>query len=769
MINKILLMTLIFGILGFTSLISQENPTGQSNQQSESGQNTSTGNDHQKTMMDIYKTMNQEQLKLLPFLFSRYSPSQLENMTAGQLRSLCIDSLNKFIADSGAHYEKVLTMGLQRNMLFTPEAMMLLKKVSGAKVSPKGDMAVFTYGIPSISENKTNKDLVLISFKTMERIRLTDDLNSNEYDPVWNSKGDKIAFISTKTGTPQIWTINPDGTKPTQITEIQEGVANLQWSPNDKWFSFTSEVKVDTSIIEKYPDLNKINARVYTELPIRHWDEWRTEKYEHLFMVQADGTAPLDLMKHERYDCPVKPFGDVSDICWSPDSKEIAYTSKKVNNYVETTNNDIFIINIASGDTRNITKELKGADNAPLYSPDGKYIAFHSQLREGFESDKVRLMLYDRTSGNIRDISQSLDQWVGHTIWAPDSKSLYFSAENGPVVQLYNMTLDGKWKVLTDGLNNYDGGLDITPDGKLLVAGRRNMMKPTELYAVPVDGGQPKQITYENDAQMEFTKQAFITQRWFKANDGKKFHAWIIYPPDFDSTKKYPMITYCQGGPQSTISQYFSLRWNLFLIASHGYVIVAPNRRGVPGFGQEWNDAISKDWGGKPMEDILKATDEMAKEPYINKDAMAAVGASAGGYATFWLEGNHEKRFKAFVAHAGVFDMVSKYGSTEELWFPNWEFGGPYWEKKNRSFYKENSPHEFGNNWDTPILITCGEKDFRVPYTQSLEAFTLAQQKKIPSKLIIFPEENHWILKPQNQIFWYRELFQFLDTYCKKK
>ena len=762
MIYRMIIFITVIGIMGINNLFSQGETKPQFSPPEVSQQ--------QKALDEVFQNLNPDQMKYLPFFLNNHNPDFFDKMSKDQIQKIVLDSLNKFISDSGTYYNNKLNNPPQQNgMLFSAEIMMMLKKVSGAKISPNGDFAVYTLGTPSIEDNKTNKDLILISLKTGERKKLTDDQNSNEYEPIWSPKSDKIAFISTRSGTPQICTIDTNGKNYQEVTNIAGGVANIQWSPNGKWFSFTSEVKVNKTIFEKYPDLSKINARVYTSLPVRHWDSWEDENFEHLFIVQVDGTGPLDLMKKEPYECPVKPFGESSDICWSPDSKEIAYTSKKVDNYVQTTNNDIFVINIASGETKNITKEMKGAENAPLYSPDGKYLAFKSQAREGFESDKFRLMLMDRATGIIKDISATLDQWVGEMIWAPDSKSLYFSAEEGPVVQIYNMTIEGKWKVITKGWNNYDGGIDITPDGNTIVAGRRNMLRPHELYTVPTIGGEAKPITFENDAQLSFMKPAIIKERWFKGSGGKNFHSWIIYPPDFDSTKKYPMITYCQGGPQSTISQYFSLRWNLYLIASHGYVVVAPNRRGVPGFGQEWNDAISKDWGGKPMEDILKATDEMAKEPYINKDAMAAVGASAGGYATFWLEGNHEKRFKAFVSHCGVFDMVSKYGSTEELWFPNWEFGGPYWEKKNKSFYKENSPHEFANNWDTPILITTGEKDYRVPFTQSLEAFTLAQVKKIPSKLIVFPEENHWILKPQNQIFWYREFFDFLDTYCKKK
>jgi dipeptidyl aminopeptidase/acylaminoacyl peptidase len=310
--------------------------------------------------------------------------------------------------------------------------------------------------------------------------------------------------------------------------------------------------------------------------------------------------------------------------------------------------------------------------------------------------------------------------------------------------------------------------MDLTPDGKTLVFGMRNMMNPFEIFSMKTDGSELNQLTTENTGVLRQLQPITVKERWITSKDGKKFHNWVIYPPDFDSTKVYPMITYCQGGPQSTISQYFSYRWNLYTFASKGYIIVAPNRRGMPGFGQAWNDAISKDWAGGAMEDILAATDELAKEKYVKKDGIAAIGASAGGYAVFWLEGNHNKRFSAFVSHCGVFNVESKYGSTEELFFPNWEFGGPYWEAKNKPNFDKNSPHRYADKWDTPILISTGEKDFRVPFTQSLEAFTVAQVKNIPSKLIIYPTQNHWILKLQEQIVWYKEVFDFLDKYCKK-
>jgi dipeptidyl aminopeptidase/acylaminoacyl peptidase len=413
---------------------------------------------------------------------------------------------------------------------------------------------------------------------------------------------------------------------------------------------------------------------------------------------------------------------------------------------------------------------MDGFDMHPGYSPDGRWIAFHSMKRPGFEADRIRLMLYDRESGATKELPEKLDQWVGQYVWTPDSREIYFSSGTEGKVPIFRVGLaNGRWKQITEGRYNYDYGLDITPDGKTLVYGKRNMMRPPEIFSYDIQNNTETQLTHANDKKYEDLAPVDIEEEWFKTADGKMLHTWVLFPPGFDREKKYPMITYCQGGPQSTISNYFSFRWNLYLMASQGYVVVAPNRRGMPGFGQAWNDAISGDWGGKPMRDILLATDNFSQRKYIDSNRISAVGASAGGYAAFWLAGNHEGRFSAFISHCGVFNLVSMYGSTEELWFPNWEYGGPYWKKENKKFYDEHSPHMYADNWDTPIMISTGEYDFRVPFTQSLEAYTVAQVKGIPSKLVIFPEENHWILSLHNALLWQHEFFGFLEKYCKEK
>jgi dipeptidyl aminopeptidase/acylaminoacyl peptidase len=605
-------------------------------------------------------------------------------------------------------------------------------------------------------------------------------------NPVWSPDSKKIAFISNKNGTFQAYIMDFPKANTKQITNMDNDVSNILWSPDGQFLSFTSDVKLQKSINEKYEKYPKANVRVYESLPIRHWDEWTDESFSHTFIIPIKGGDPIDLMKGELVDSPLKPFGGVEETGWSPDSKIYAYTAKKDSDYVLNTNSDLYLVDLSNINqcfkkendknsntkcfsTENITTGMLGYDRIPKFSPDGKWIAFASQKRAGFESDKIRIMLYNRSTKEITELTEKLDQWTEEFTWSPDSKNIYAIATDSGVTSLFSFDIETKfWKRLSKGLWNYGNGLNITPNGKTLVFCKSNLNNPDEIYTMDIQTGKENKITSFNDESLKYIKPVKFESRWFTAIDGKKFQSWIVYPPDFDSTKKYPMILFCQGGPQSMVSLTYHYRWNFALFASQGYILVAPNRRGVPGFGQDWNDAISLDWGGKAMDDLLAATDQFSEEPYVDKSGRAAIGASAGGYAAYWLAGHHQKRFSAFVAHCGVFDIISKYGSTEELFFPNWEFGGPYWIAKNRENMEKNSPHNYVQNWDTPILISTGERDFRVPYTQSIEAFTAAQVQKIPSEIIIFPNETHFISHPQEFLIWFSEVDKFLDKYCKK-
>jgi dipeptidyl aminopeptidase/acylaminoacyl peptidase len=698
----------------------------------------------------------------MPITISRY----LLIVSIGLLAISNLEAQPNIILKAGpADNAEKTSLSSDGGNLMTAELLHSLKRVYSPSISPDGKWVLFSVTTPNIEANRSNSDLYLVPLKGGDIRKLTNS-PSADYNGIWSPDGKQIAFLSTRSGSPQIFTIDPNGGEAVQQSEIENGVQFLQWSPDGKYFSFCTDVKVRETTEEIYPDMPNANVRIYDDLMYRHWDTWEDDMARHLFIASVDGGTPIDVMNGEPYQTPDPPFGGGSHIAWSPDGKEIAYSSKKVEDYESSTNTDVYVYNIASKTTENITRGMNGFDRNPLYSPDGKWIAFTSMERAGHEADKNRLMIYNRLAGKIEELSKTLDQWVHGMEWAPDSKSIYLTAEDGATVQIYNMKVrSGDWKIVTKGVFNHDGGFDVSPDGKTLVFGRRNFNRPTELFTMPSRGGNVNAITDFNGEVFDRILPVTVEERWFTAKDGKKIQSWVVYPPDFDPNKKYPMITYCQGGPQATVSQFFSYAWNFMLFASKGYVVVAPNRRGLPGFGQEWNDAISKDWGGMPMQDILTATDEMLKEPYIKKDGVAAIGASAGGYAAFWLAGNHEKRFSAFVSHCGVFNLESMYGATEELWFTNWENGGTYWD--NKASYDKHSPHRYAQNWDTPILIITGEYDFRVPYTQSLEAFTVAQVKGIPSKLLVYPKENHWVLHSQGQIVWFREFFAFLDKYCK--
>ncbi len=659
--------------------------------------------------------------------------------------------------------------------LLTPEKLWSLKRISEPSLSPNGKTLLFVISTPCLKENKFRRDLYTIPIDGGEPRRLTYQ-GENNHNGVWAPDGNKIAFISDRSGTSQVYVMNLNGGDPKQMTEMENETQYLSWSPDGKWLAFVSDVKMEQTIEERYDDLDKAKAYLYEDLPVRHWDEWKDEKYRHIFVVSTNGGEPTDLMKDEKYDVPLKPFGGTSQIAWSPSGTEIAYVCKKDKDYESSTNSEIYTVSPFGGKPINVTKgnvsyALQGFDLNPKYSPNGKTIAFLSEKTPGYEADKVRLVTYSKRTGRIKDVTKNFDNWVDEFVWNPKSSKIYFSSIVEGKSKIYEIDpYSGDYDLILEGDFNYgDRYLEISPDGEKLIFSRRNFNHPMEIVSMPIDGDEEdiKQITRLNDEAIKNIDKVKFEEKWFTTADNKKMHAWVIYPPNFNKNDEYPLITYCQGGPQQAVSQYWSYGWSFALMASKGYIVVAPNRRGCPGFGQEWIDSISQDWGGKAMQDLLVATDSMANASYVDENNMAAIGGSAGGYATFWLEGNHDGRFNAFVSHCGVFNMESKHGSTEELWFPNWDYGGEFLSGNARKQYDKFSPHNFSENWETPIFIITGVNDFRVPYDQSLQAFTLAQIKKIPSKLLVYPEENHWILHPQEKLFWYREFFDFLDRYCK--
>ncbi len=628
------------------------------------------------------------------------------------------------------------------------------------------------YGITryDLAENKGNRDLFLIPVTGGESRNITSSKVS-EYNGIFKPDGTKIAYLSSKSGSMQIFEANPDGSGVVQISDVNGDITGFSYSPSGNAILYTFRVKLDQTVNDIYPDLPKANARLETDLMYRHWDSWSDYSYSHIFIapiVQGKMTEGIDIMKGERFDSPMLPWGGMEQIAWNPEGTMVAYTCKKMvgKAYSLSTNSDIFLYDIAKQNIKNISAGNLGYDQDPVFSPDGRKIVWRSMERDGFEADKDRIMIYQLENGKYEDYSIHFDQSSSNFVWSSDSRSLYFLSGQHGTTQIYTLNLSNKSiKPLTEGMHDY---LSIILAGKEIIGARQSMLAPAELFKI--DGsGTEKQLTFTNTDLLKTVRSATVEGRWITTTDNKKMLVWIIYPPDFDPKRKYPAVLFCAGGPQSMVSQFFSYRWNFQLMAANDFIIVAPNRRGLPGFGQEWNDQISGDYGGQNMKDYLVAIDTVSKEPFVDSQKLGAVGASYGGFSVLWLAGHHEKRFKAFISHCGMFNLEDQYLTTEEMWFVNWDLGGPYWEKNNPKVAHSyaNSPHNFVDKWDTPILIIEGENDFRIPYTQGMAAFNAAQLRGIPSKYLHFPDENHWVLKPQNSVLWQREFFSWLNKWLR--
>ena len=675
----------------------------------------------------------------------------------------------------------------------SPELLWKLGRLGETAVSPDGAKIAYTVRYYDLSEDKGKSELRIIeasSTNTTTVIEGWSSINSLQWIKVdatekiyfiglngaEQSGDDKKAAEESVDEAPQAWAMDPATGDMVQVTSYEDGIANLKVSPTGTHIAFTRDVKLDDEVKDVYPDLPKADARIIDGLMYRHWNAWHDYKYSHLCVspIGEDSRAGdiVDLMEGLKVDCPVPPFGGAEQFNWSGDGKEIAYSLKNVERWAESTNSDVYITDITKGHASavNISADNPGYDNNPVYSPDGKYIAFSSMARDGFESDRNRIMLRDRASGQTRELTAGLDQTTHEATWMPDSKSMLFVSETKGTNQIFKMDLDSKGaKQVSEGRYNWSL-FDILPDGDHALVSKMNMLRPKEIAVINLNDATDKTVSKINDTIYESLELPTIEERWVDATDGKKIHCWVILPPDFDANEKkqWPMLTYCQGGPQGQIGQWLSYRWNFHLMASQGYIVVAPNRRGLPGFGREWNDQISGDWGGQAMRDILSATDAMVNEPYVDEKKAAAIGASFGGYTVYWLMGNHNKRFQTMIAHCGVFNLESMYGATEELFFVNWDLGGPYWKSKDlQSKYNDFSPHRFVGNWETPLLVVHGEKDFRVPVTQGMEAFTAAQVNEVPSRFLYYPNEGHWVQKPQNGVLWHRVFFEWLGRYCQ--
>jgi dipeptidyl aminopeptidase/acylaminoacyl peptidase len=558
--------------------------------------------------------------------------------------------------------------------------------------------------------------------------------------------------------------MNPDGSEQKKVEGISEfEIFNV--SPAGNKIYFTKRVKLDQTANEKH-NFPNAKVRIIDDLMYRHWNAWSDYSYSHIFVASFNGSVvsgEKDIMKDQKFESPTAPYFDEREISWSPDGKYIAYTSKRLRGIEDarSTNSDIYLHEIASGREVNITESNKGYDKYPVFSPDGSKIALQSMERNGYEADLDRLVIYNLKDNTRTWLSKGWQFDIENLTWA-DDQNVYFTCSYLGTAQIFriNITVKNIDKV-TEGVHNMG---PINLQSGILVSGITSMSMAPELSNVNLNSGALSQITFINKALYELVRMGKVEEKYIKTKDNKDLQMWIVYPPDFDAKKKYPALLFCNGGPQSTLDQFWSYRWNLQMMAAKGYIVIAPNRRGNAGFGQAWKEQISGDYGGANMQDYLDATDAMTKEPYVDANRLGAVGASYGGYSVYYLAGIHGGRFKAFISHCGMFNFTSWYGSTEELWFPNKDIEGPYWNNpKSYGF----SPHLRVDSWDTPILIIVGANDFRIPYTQSMEAFQAAQLQNIPSRMLFFEDETHFVLKPQNSVIWQREFFEWLDTYLK--
>ena len=635
-------------------------------------------------------------------------------------------------------------------------------------MSPDETKILYGVSYESIEENASNRDLYVMNVDGSDAKRLTRTPKS-ENNAVWINGGAQIAFLYPDNGVNQVWVMDADGNNRKCVSNVENGVNGFLISPDEKHVVMIANVKYTKTAQDVYPDLPKASGRIIDDLMYKHWDEWVTE-IPHPFLGDFDGnsvTNVYDIMQDEPYEAPMKPFGGVESFAWSPDSKQLIYVSRKKAGmeYALSTNSDLYLYDLDSKTTKNITEGMMGYDTNPVYSPDGKYVAWLSMEHDGYESDKNRIFVMDCATGEKTDLTANWDYTVDAISWAPDSRFLYFLACRDGVKPMFSIGLDGTVSVVAQGTCDYDCIAPLS-DGRVITM-HHSMIAPNEIYSVK--DGEVTQLTEVNKELLDQVTMPTVKQEMVPTTDGKEMLTWVILPPNFDESKKYPAVLYCQGGPQQAVSQFWSYRWNFAVMASHGYVIIAPNRRGLPGFGTEWNAQISGDYGGQNMRDYLSAVDYMKEKPYIDGEHIGAAGASYGGFSVYWLAGNHDKRFACLIAHAGIFNTESQYLETEEMWFANWDLGGPFWDKSNavaqRSF--ANSPHKFVDKWDTPILITHGEYDFRILASQGMMAFNAARLRGVPAEMLIFPDENHWILKPQNAVLWQRVFFRWLDHWLK--
>ncbi len=720
------------------------------------------------------------------------------------IKSLIVLAAAFLLGGSFAHSQNMIGKNnIQlKSDLMTPEALWAMGRIGSVKPSPDGKKIAYQVGYYSVAENKGHQMLFVMNSDGTGKVQLTKD-KENESDPQWIGN-DKIAFLRDG----QIWAVDASGSDRKQLSHSNKDIEGFSFSPDGKKVVLIESIDYHGSIQKNPSDLPKATGMVITDMNYRHWDHYVTS-IPHPFVADVNNGVVgegADILSGEPYECPMAPFGGIEQIAWSPDSRQIAYTCRKKEgvDYANSTDADIYLYDIATRKTENLCKGDKkidvvvdntrsyknqpvngtdmkpfnmGYDVNPKFSPDGSSIAWLSMERDGYESDLNRICLYNFKSKTKTYLttSDNFDSNVDDYCWSADSKTLYFIGVWHGCEMIYKVDLKRNVTQLTDGIFDYGSVQLLNSNGKLLVT-RHSMSHPDDIFVVSPSKKEKQssvvQLTDENKHIFDQLAVGKVEQRWVKTTDGKDMQVWIILPPHFDANKKYPALLYCEGGPQSPVSQFWSYRWNFQIMAAHGYVIVAPNRRGLPGYGHEWNEEVSGDWTGQCMKDYLSAIDDAATNlSYVDKDRLGCVGASFGGFSVYYLAGHHDKRFKCFIAHDGAFNLESMYTDTEEAWFSNWEYESAYWNKdmsENARRTYANSPHRFIDKWDTPILCIHGEKDYRINANQGMGAFNAARMKGIPAELLLFPDENHWVLKPQNGILWQRTFFNWLDRWLKK-
>lgn len=655
---------------------------------------------------------------------------------------------------------------------FTPEVLEAFGRIGDVAVNPDGKTVALTVSYEDIEENKSNAEIYKMEIGGKEMTRLTKTAKS-ESNLRWFQEGEKLAYLAYDKNTEamQIHSMDADGNGVKCLSKVKNGIECFEIAPDGKHVVFASPIddfnQKDSTLFAGLP---KTTGRVVDDLMYKHWDEW-VEKIPHPFIAEfnPDGVGEAtDIMAGEPFECPMRPFGGAESFAWAPDGKSLIYVSRKLKGqeYAFSTNSNLYQYDLESKQTVNLTAGEQGYNTDPAFSPDGKQVAWLSMATAKYESDKKRLMVMDMATKQVRDLTANWDYWPENIAWSPNGKKIWFSGYyegTEPVftIDVATCTID----TVANGICDYGKPQPISDTQALTL--RHSMREPNEMYMV---GGEEKKLTTVNDELLAKLKLGEVRKVMVPTTDGKMMTCWEILPPDFDPNKKYPAILYCQGGPQQAVSQFWSYRWNFMIMAANGYVVIAPNRRGLPGFGTEWNRQISGDYGGQNMQDYFSATDYIKARPYVDADHVGAIGASYGGFSVYWLAGHNDGRFAALVSHAGIFNIEAQYLETEEMWFADFDLGGPYWDKENAIAQRTyaTSPHKFVNNWTAPMLITVGELDYRILASQGMMAFNAAKMHGLEAEMLVFPDENHWILKPQNAILWQRCFFRFLDKYLKK-